>query len=406
MARPDPFLAAPRLLHPVAWWLWGLGLVVAAAHTTNAILLLLLILGAGWVVLERREIGAVNAFVPFLLLGLAGVLLRVVLAAVLGGGVTGRTVLFRLPSVPLPGWFAGVRLGGPVTLEGVVAAAVDGLRLATTLACLGAANALASPKRLLSYVPATLHDVGTAVVVALTYAPQLVVLAGRVRTARRLRGHSGRGLREIGRLVGPVLEGSLERSLELAASMESRGYGRTPVRSDRGRHVASGLTLLGLVAVVAGLYGVLDASVTGGLGMPLLVAGVLLTVAVLVVGARRDVRSRYRRDPWSWPEWVVTVLGLVPAGVLLYAERRGWPGVVLAQTPLAWPDAPLLLVAGVLLPALAGVVAPVPPRLAALRQARHGRPDDEHRPRRSRRPGRGDAPDHADRSDPVSAVTP
>ena len=287
-----------------------------------------------------------------------------------------------------------LRLGGPVTLEGVVAAAVEGLRLAGTLACLGAANALASPKRLLRYVPATLHDVGTAVVVALTYAPQLVGLAGRVRSARRLRGHSGRGLRELGRLVGPVLEGSLERSLELAASMESRGYGRTPVRSRRGRHLASGLTLLGLVAVVAGLYGVLDASVTGGLGMPLLVAGVLLTTAVLVVGARRDVRSRYRRDPWAGPEWAVTLLGLAPAAVLLWAESRGWPGVVLAQSPLAWPDAPLLLVIAVLVPALAGVVAPVPPRLAAIRRAGSGHTD------------RPEGADGSGRPDRVGAVTP
>jgi energy-coupling factor transport system permease protein len=228
---------------------------------------------------------------------------------------------------------------------------------------------LASPKRLLRYLPATLHDVGTAVVVALTYAPQLAGLAGRVRAARRLRGHSGRSLGELGRLVGPVLEGSLDRSLDLAASMESRGYGRTPVRSASARRIASALTLTGLVGVVAGLYGVLDGSVTGLLGMPLLLLGLLLTTAALLVGARRDVRSRYRRDPWGWPEWTVTVLGLVPAALLIWAESHGWPGVVMAQSPLAWPEAPLVLVVAVLLPGLAAVVTPVPPRLAAVRAA-------------------------------------
>jgi len=357
------------MLHPVAWWLWGAGLVVAAAHTTNPLLLLLLIVVAGWVVSERREIGAVNAFWPFLVLGLVAIVIRVALVAVLGSGVVGRTVLFRLPEVPLPEWMAGVRLGGPVSLEALVAAAVDGLRLAATLACLGAANALASPKRLLRYLPATLHDVGTAVVVGLTYAPQLAGLAGRVRAARRLRGHSGNGIREMGRLVGPVLEGSLDRSLDLAASMESRGYGRTPVRSTSARRVASALTLTGLVGVVAGLYGVLDGSVTGLLGMPLLVLGVLVTTAALLVGARRDVRSRYRRDPWGWPETAVAALGAAPAVLLIWAESHGWPGVVMAQSPLAWPDAPVVLVLGVLLPALAAVVSPVPPRLAAVRAA-------------------------------------
>ena len=357
------------MLHPVAWWLWGAGLVVACAHTTNPLLLVLLIVVAGWVVAERREVGAVNAYLPFLLLGLVAILLRIGLVALLGSGVTGRTVLFRLPSVPLPDWMAGVRLGGPVSLEALVAAAAEGLRLAATLACLGAANALASPKRLLRYLPATLYDVGTAVVVALTYAPQLAGLAGRVRAARRLRGHSGHGVRELGRLVGPVLEGSLDRSLDLAASMESRGYGRTPIRSASARRLASALTLTGLVGVVAGLYGVLDGSVTGLLGMPLLLLGLVVTTAALLVGARRDVRSRYRRDPWGAPEWAVTVVGAVPAALLIWAESHGWPGVVLAQSPLAWPEAPLVLVLGVLLPGLAAVVTPVPPRLAAVRAA-------------------------------------
>ena len=357
------------MLHPVAWWLWGAGLVVACAHTTNPLLLVLLIVVAGWVVAERREVGAVNAYLPFLLLGLVAILLRVGLVALLGSGVTGRTVLFRLPSVPLPDWMAGVRLGGPVSLEALVAAAAEGLRLAATLACLGAANALASPKRLLRYLPTTLYDVGTSVVVALTYAPQLAGLAARVRAARRLRGHSGHGVRELGRLVGPVLEGSLDRSLDLAASMESRGYGRTPIRSASARRLASALTLTGLVGVVAGLYGVLDGSVTGLLGMPLLLLGLVVTTAALLVGARRDVRSRYRRDPWGAPEWAVTVVGAVPAALLIWAESHGWPGVVLAQSPLAWPEAPLVLVLGVLLPGLAAVVTPVPPRLAAVRAA-------------------------------------
>ena len=201
------------MLHPVAWWVWGVGLATAAAHTTNPWLLLLVVAVAAWVVLERREVGALDSFRPFLLIGLAAIALRVVLTVILGNGVPGVIVVLDLPQVRLPDWFAGLRLGGPVTLESVVAAGVDGLRLASTLACLGAANALASPRRLLRYAPATLYDIGTAVVVALTFAPALVDLAGRVRAARRLRGHSGRGLRELARLAIPVLEGALDRSL-------------------------------------------------------------------------------------------------------------------------------------------------------------------------------------------------
>jgi len=164
----DPRL--PRLLHPAAWWAWAIGLAMAASRTTNPLLLALIVAVAGYVVASRREVGAASPFGAFLRLGLFVIAMRIVLVALLGGGVPGQTVLFTLPEIPLPTGATGVRLGGEVTLEGVLAAAYDGARLAAILACIGAANALASPRRLLRYVPATLYEVGTALVVALTFA--------------------------------------------------------------------------------------------------------------------------------------------------------------------------------------------------------------------------------------------
>ena len=360
----------PRLLHPVAWWVWGVGLATAASRTTNPFLLLLIAAVAAWVVLERREVGASNAFASFLVIGLVAVGLRIVTAALLGGGISGRVVLFRLPEVPLPAWTAGVRLGGAVTLEGVLAAAYDGMRLAAILACLGAANALASPRRLLRYVPATLYDVGTAVVVALTYAPQMVEDAARVRAARRLRGHTGRGLREMARLAVPVLEGGLDRSLALAASMESRGYGRAVHRTPGSRRRASALTLLGLLGVLAGLYGLLDGSTPPLLGLPLLALGALLAGAALVLGARRDPRTRYRRDPWALPEWAVAVCGLVPAATLAIGSQRGWAGITPVQVPATIPQLPLVAVLAIGVAAAAAWLSPCPPQRAALLSAR------------------------------------
>ena len=355
----------PRLLHPVAWWAWGIGLAAAASRTTNPFLLLLIIAVAAWVVIERREVGGSNAFLVFLWIGLFAIALRVVMAALLGGGLTGRVVLLRIPEIPLPGWAAGVRIGGPVTLEGVLWATYEGLQLATILACLGATNALASPRRLLRYVPATLYDVGTAVVVGLTYAPQLAEDAGRVRAARRLRGHSARGPREIARLAVPVLEGALDRSLNLAASMESRGYGRTVQQSKASRRRASLLTMLGLLGVVAGLYGLLDGSSPTLLGLPVLLLGVALAAAALWTGARRDPRSRYRRDPWGLPEWVVAGSGLVPAVALIIAGHQAWEGIIPVQIPASVPAAPLAAVLAILVAVLASVIAPMPPQRAA-----------------------------------------
>ena len=71
-------------------------------------------------------------------------------------------MLFTLPEIPLPAAAAGIRIGGPVSLEGVLAALYDGLRLATLLICIGAANALANPKRLLKSLPGALYELGVA----------------------------------------------------------------------------------------------------------------------------------------------------------------------------------------------------------------------------------------------------
>ena len=45
----------PRDLHPVAWWVWALGLAAAASLTTNPLILLTLVGVATLVVMARRS---------------------------------------------------------------------------------------------------------------------------------------------------------------------------------------------------------------------------------------------------------------------------------------------------------------------------------------------------------------
>jgi energy-coupling factor transport system permease protein len=352
-----------RLQHPAAWWLWGLGLATAASRTTNPALLLLVVGVCALVVAERRDPSAPNPLRAFLFIGLGIVVLRLLVTVVLGNGVYGDTVLFTLPRVPLPDWAAGVRLGGPVALEPILYAVYDSLRLTAILACVGAANALASPRRLLRHLPATLYDVGTAVVVGLTFAPRLLSDARSVRDARRLRGHDGRGIREVARLAVPVLETAFERSLGLAASMESRGYGRAVRSSPASRRLATGLALAGLGGVLAGLYGLLDASAGGVLGLPLLVAGAVLAGASLVVGASREERTGHRRDAWGWTETATVATGAVAAAALVLASVQGWDGITPAQSATV-PHLPLAAVLAIVVAAAPAFVTP-PPRAEA-----------------------------------------
>ncbi len=172
----------PRTLHPVAWWIWALGLAVAVNRTTNPLLLFLVLAVLGFVVVNRRtDAPWARAFKYYLFLALFVIGMRVVFRSIFSSGITPADhILFRLPHIPTPSWYAGVQLGGAVSLEATLSAAVDGLRLGTLICCIGAANALANPKRALRVLPGALYELGVAVVVSISVAPQLVESVQRV----------------------------------------------------------------------------------------------------------------------------------------------------------------------------------------------------------------------------------
>ena len=169
------------------------------------------------------------------------------------------TCCSRLPHIPLPSWAAGVQIGGPVTLEGTVAALYDGLRLGTLLCCLGAANALANPKRALRVLPGALYELGVAVVVALSVAPQLVesvqrVAPGPQAAGRRHAAASTRCAASPSRSWRTPWSGRCgwprpwTRAATAAPARHPGGHGGSPARSCLG----------GMCGLCLGAYGLLD----------------------------------------------------------------------------------------------------------------------------------------------------
>jgi len=268
-------------------------------------------------------------------------------------------VLFTLPHVPLPSWARGVSIGGAVTLEAVFEALVQGLRLAVVLLCFGAANSLASPYRLLRCLPAVLYEAGVAITVALAFAPELVGSIGAVRDARRLRGRPVRGVAGLRGMAVPVLESAFDRSLQLAASMDARGYGRRVPVSRGARRWASGGTAVGLLLVAGGVYGVLVAGSLPGGGIPFVAVGAVLLGAGLAAGGRRTNRTRYRPEPWGLPEWLVAASGALVVGCMVAAAVLGVAGLQFSVYPLHLPTLPLLAAAGILVGLVPAWAAPV-----------------------------------------------
>lgn len=362
----------PRPLHPAAWWLWATCLGVAASRTTNPLLLVLIVAVCGYVVVSRRQRSPWSrSFGVFLRIALVALVIRVVLFAVLAPSGGGH-VLVRLPEVPLPHWMAGVRLGGPVTVGSVLASGYDGMRLGAVLVCIGAANALTSPRRLLKAMPAALYEAGVAITVALAFVPQAVASVARVRAARRLRGRADRGLRGLHGIALPVLEGALERSVDLAAAMDARGFGRRGSSPPALRRATTALTVGGLAGMLASSYGLLDSSAPAALGLPLLVASAVGVAAGFAVGARRGGRSRYRPDPWQWPEWVTATCAVGVAVAFALAPD----GLTTPVSPAALPAFPLWPACGLALALLpAWLAPPLPqPRPATAPVAAVGKP--------------------------------
>lgn len=356
----------PRALHPLAWWGWAIGVAVAASFTTNPLILALLFCTVWLVVVTRRgDSPWARSFRLYVLLGAVIVVIRVLLHVLLGVKY-GEILLFPLPSADLPTWAAGINLGGDVYLEGLLATALLGLKLAVLIIAIGAANALANPKRLLRSMPAALNEIGTAVVVSISVAPQLAESVQRVMRARLLRGDTSRGIRAVPRVALPVLQDTLDRSLLLASAMESRGYGRRVVVTRATRVATATTTLTGLLASGVGMYGVLDTENAPMLmGLPLLAGGIVLSVTGLVLGGRSVRISTYRPDPWGLVETVTVLCGGGCALALVVARQQDPMSLAMPLQPLGAPLLPMLALVGAGVAALPAFLTPPPVRRTA-----------------------------------------
>jgi energy-coupling factor transport system permease protein len=159
-----------------------------------------------------------------------------------------------------------------------------------------------------------------------------------------------------------VLQDTLDRSLMLAAAMESRGYGSRRESDPARRRLTGSLTLTGLLALAFGMYGVLDPQhTTGRWGGPLLAVGLVLSGAGLFVGGQ-DVRvTSYRSDPWRWPETVTVLSGVGAAAAMAISRGLDASQLMMPLQPLAAPSLPLLATAGIVLAALPAFVTPPTP---------------------------------------------
>ena len=130
----------------------------------------------------------------------------------------GSTTLFTLPpQIPA--------LGGPYTLEALAAGLSGGITVATAIVAAAPFSLILASHDVMDALPAVLSRTGAAIAASLNLVPSVAASFVQVSEAQRLRGWKPRGPRSWAEVVVPVVLTSVEGSIQLAESMEARGFG-------------------------------------------------------------------------------------------------------------------------------------------------------------------------------------
>lgn len=268
-------------MHPLVWWLWALLLAAFVIKTDNALIATAVACALTLVVLKLKSNSYWSgAFALSAKLAVVIIVIRIGIAILIGVPMPG-TVLFQIPEITLPSWMVGIRIGGPVTSQRLTTAVTEALMIATLILLCGAASALASPHRLIRSLPKAMFNLGVTLSVATSVLPQTVKSVARIQSAKRLRGQNIRGLRAWRGIALPLLEESLERALDLATAMESRGYG---YHGKTSKYRAQKFQLVDVAMVTSALYLlVLSPILIAHFTFSLLLAATVLIVAIPIV---------------------------------------------------------------------------------------------------------------------------
>lgn len=333
MTSEDPS-SPPYRGHVGAWALWLAAAALPALTTRNPAYLLLLLLATAVVQLALpRASPRMAGWGFFLKAGLLLWLFTIPLNALTVHA--GTTVLFTLPrSIPL----IGSIVGGPITLEATAYGFLSGLGLLAVILVFVTFNRAVDAYRLLRHTPAVLFHTGVTTTIALTFVPQATVTLGEIREAQAIRGHRWRGLRDLLPLILPLLTTALERALQLAESMEARGFATPPVRSQAARRWGQRLLLLSLLLLLAGL--VWRGFEGGGpTSHGALLAGAAGLVAALALHNRSVRRTHHRQLHWTRRDTVVALCsGLSALGSAFISVAHPDLLSYYPYPSLQWPD--------------------------------------------------------------------
>ena len=297
-------LAATKV-HPGTWWSLGFCIAILAGQSTNIVTVVALVALSIVLILALRTNAPWARSLPFyLLLALIFVLTRILFRVIFNGNPNSSDVALELPRLEIPlGLGQELSLFGPISWATLSSATLDGLRLAAIILAVAMANTLSNPRRLLKSTPAALYEIAAAVSVAINLAPQLIESLQRVRRAKALRGRNS-GSSAMTSIIIPALEDTLDRSLQLAASMDSRGFGRTNRLSKRRQWANRLLSFTSALGLAIGAYLLVTTSDPTAAVIVLSASLVGLTVVIRLTD-KRNLKTRFNRQKFGAVDYAV-----------------------------------------------------------------------------------------------------
>ncbi len=310
------FVTDAHTFHPLVWIVWLAAAALPALSTRNPLYLglILIAVAINHAALSRDhpQARSWSAFVRF---GAWLWLWTIPFSALTSHH--GNLVLFSLPRHwPI--------VGGPITLESILYGLTAGLALIALLLIFAVFNVAVDQARLLRLTPGFIYQMGVVTGIAVAFVPQMVASWQAINEAQQVRGHKVRGIRDLLPLILPLLMMALERAMQLAESMEARGFGGPTIRASAQRRLLhqgallAGLGLLGAGFAITGFWQ--ERGVLAGLMMA---AGALCLLWSFWDQGRRVQRSRYQR--WLWRPLDRLVLASAMVGL------TGWTAIWLLQ---------------------------------------------------------------------------